>query len=91
MKGYPERRGEDGWDFARNIEILAHHRRREMAQSFRGGGWWQGWLRRSWCVVTRYLPSRRTHSVLQAPKGHICMTNENFALYYGHVIHKFTT
>ena len=42
MKGYPERRGEGGWDFARIVEILVRRRRRRgMARSFRGGGWWQ--------------------------------------------------
>ena len=44
MKGYPERRGEGGWDFARTVEILVRRRRRRrrgMARSFRGGGRWQ--------------------------------------------------
>ena len=47
MKGYPERRGEGGWNFAQNIEILVHRRRRGMSPPFRGGGWWQRLLWRS--------------------------------------------
>ena len=47
MKGFPRRRGEGGWVFARNVEILVRRLRRRLARSFRGGGWWQRLLWRS--------------------------------------------